>query len=90
MSRFSVHGVKQSRGTNLKTKMNSNFRAVLRPRTMQRLEHWEIQRAGRGLFGWGETWEAVYVVATKKEAQEFINRMESEGMIYPEIEEDPS
>ena len=71
----------------MRTKVNSRYRAILRPRTVQCLEHWECQKAGRGLFGYGEVWESLYVVATKKEAQDFINRMEGEGLIYPEEEQ---
>ena len=65
-------------------KSDSIYRAVLRPRTVESLEHWEVQERRHFWFR-SFYWHPIAIVESRDEAQSFINRMEREGVIYPQI-----
>ena len=66
-------------------KTEPRYRAVLRLATNDNLEMWELQQKKPFLI-YGTMWEPMRVVATKEDAQHEINRLESEGTIYPETD----
>ena len=57
-------------------------RAVLAIATDDHVEHWEVQRRKRDWFG-REYWERVARVATQELAQQLVNRLEHDGVVYP-------
>ena len=69
----------------MKIKIDASYRAVLKPRTIERLEHWEVQERRQFLFR-SFAWHPIAVVETKEEAQEYINRMERASVLYPQEE----
>lgn len=58
------------------------YRARLRLATKDALECWEVQQRGAFLWFW-EVWDPLYVVDTRTQAQQDVDRLELEGIIYP-------